>query len=163
MASRSKISRRRWSEAFKKRVVKEASQPGTTLADVAHRYDLDPRRISTWKAKFDTGCPVIAIGARGRKGPVARDQLDAYWIRKGGGDLFDYLSRYPGRFPTVHLKDIDAEGDFADVGHGLIDFPRFIAAAQAAGTRHCFVERDNPPDPAGSIRRSFAYLNQLTA
>ena len=61
MASRSKISRRRWSEAFKKRIVKEAIQPGTTLADVAHRYDLDPRRISTWKSKFDAGTSLVAV------------------------------------------------------------------------------------------------------
>ena len=69
MASRSKISRRRWSEAFKKRVVKEVSQPGKTLADVAHQYDLDPRRISTWKAKFDTGMSLVPLDVTGLDEP----------------------------------------------------------------------------------------------
>ena len=69
MASRSKIARRRWSETFKKRVVKEASQPGTTLADVAHRYDLDPRRISIWKAKFDTGTSLVPVDVTGLNDP----------------------------------------------------------------------------------------------
>jgi sugar phosphate isomerase/epimerase len=89
-------------------------------------------------------------------------QLDAYWIAKGGGDLSDYLSRYPGRFSSCHMKDIDKDGDFADVGDGEIDFPRFTSEAVAQGAQYFFVERDNPPDPASSIRRSYAYLKQMT-
>lgn len=89
-------------------------------------------------------------------------QLDAYWIRKGGGDLSDYLSRHAGRFSTCHMKDIDAAGDFADVGAGLIDFPRFTREAIAQGAQYFFVERDNPPAPLESARRSFEYLQQMT-
>jgi len=88
-------------------------------------------------------------------------QLDAYWVVKGGGGLEDYLTRYPGRFSSCHLKDIDQNGDFADVGHGEIDFPAFARKALAQGTRYFFVERDNPPAPALSIERSFAYLKQM--
>lgn len=89
-------------------------------------------------------------------------QLDAYWIVKGGGSLDDYLSRFAGRFPSCHMKDIDADGNFADVGHGEIDFQAFTAAAMAQGATHFFVERDNPPDPASSILRSYNYLSQMT-
>ncbi len=89
-------------------------------------------------------------------------QLDAYWIRKGGGDLFDYLNRFPGRFSSCHMKDIDAQGDFADVGDGLIDFPRFTKAAIASGASYFFVERDGPPEPMESAKRSYAYLSQMT-
>lgn len=89
-------------------------------------------------------------------------QLDAYWIRKGGGDLSDYLSRYAGRFSTCHLKDIDDAGDFADVGDGLIDFPRFVREAKSQGAKYFFVERDNPPEPKMSVQRSFNYLRQMT-
>ena len=52
MASRPRTSRRRWSDTFKKRVVAEVSQPGVTVAQIAHRYDLDANRISNWKTKF---------------------------------------------------------------------------------------------------------------
>lgn len=88
-------------------------------------------------------------------------QLDAYWIRKGGGDLSDYLSRHAGRFATCHMKDIDASGDFADVGDGLIDFPRFTREALAQGAKYFFVERDNPPEPQKSIQRSYDFLQQM--
>ena len=89
-------------------------------------------------------------------------QLDAYWIVKGGGRLDDYLTRHAGRFPSCHMKDIDADGDFEDVGHGQIDFPTFTRMAVAQGARHFFVERDNPPDPSASIVRSYEYLSQMT-
>jgi sugar phosphate isomerase/epimerase len=89
-------------------------------------------------------------------------QMDAYWVTKGGGDLFAYLSRFPGRFSTCHMKDIDDQGDFADVGDGLIDFPRFTREAIAHGAKYFFVERDNPPNPEQSIQRSYTYLRQMT-
>lgn len=89
-------------------------------------------------------------------------QLDAYWLVKAGADLSDYLRRYAGRFSSCHLKDIDADGDFADIGFGEIDFPRFAREALAQGARHFFVERDNPPEPEASIRRSFAYVKSMT-
>lgn len=88
-------------------------------------------------------------------------QLDAYWVRKGGGDLTDYLTRYAGRFSSCHMKDIDAAEDFADVGDGLIDFPRFTREAQAQGATYFFVERDNPPEPMRSIERSYRYLRDM--
>ena len=88
-------------------------------------------------------------------------QLDAYWMTKGGGDLSEYLERYPGRFSSCHMKDIDDSGDFADVGAGMIDFPRFTREAIAAGSKYFFVERDRPPYPSESIRRSYAYLEQM--
>ena len=88
-------------------------------------------------------------------------QLDSYWIVKGGGSLSDYLGRYRGRFNSCHLKDIDEHGDFEDVGHGTIDFPRFVAEAQAAGARYFFVERDDPPDPANAMRRSYDYIRDM--
>lgn len=89
-------------------------------------------------------------------------QLDTYWVTKGGGDIMQYLRNHPGRFPSVHLKDIDAEGRFEDVGSGLIDFPAFIALAMETGSKYFFVERDNPPEPMQSARNSFDYLSGLT-
>lgn len=89
-------------------------------------------------------------------------QLDVYWVVKGGASPADLLSRHAGRFATCHMKDIDANGDFADVGSGEIDFPTFTRQAFDQGARYFFVERDNPPDPASAIRTSYEYLSQMT-
>lgn len=61
MASRPRTSRRRWSDTFKKRVVAEASQPGVTVAQIAHRYDLDAKRISNWKTKFGSSVTLVPV------------------------------------------------------------------------------------------------------
>ena len=61
MTSRPRTSCRRWSDIFKKRVVAEASQPGMTVAQIAHRYDLDARRISNWKTKFGSGEILVPV------------------------------------------------------------------------------------------------------
>jgi transposase-like protein len=61
MASRPRTSRRRWSDTFKKRVVAEASQLGATVAQIAHRYDLDAKRISNWKTKFGFGVALVPV------------------------------------------------------------------------------------------------------
>ncbi len=89
-------------------------------------------------------------------------QLDVYWVTKGGADPHAYLAEHPGRFPTIHLKDIDADGDFEDVGYGLIDFPRVVAEALASGSAYFFVERDRPFEPLKAARRSFDYLSNMT-
>jgi transposase-like protein len=59
MASRPRTSRRRWSDTFKKRVVAEVSQPGVKVVQIAHRYELDARRISNWKTKFGSGAVLV--------------------------------------------------------------------------------------------------------
>ncbi|MDR8391594.1 TIM barrel protein [Aliifodinibius sp. S!AR15-10] len=33
-------------------------------------------------------------------------ELDLFWIKMAGYDPVDYFNEYPGRFPTVHVKDM---------------------------------------------------------
>jgi sugar phosphate isomerase/epimerase len=89
-------------------------------------------------------------------------QLDVYWVTKAGHDPVSLLGDHAGRFPSLHLKDIDAQGDFANVGSGLIDFPRVVRAALKQNTSHFFVERDNPPTPESAIVESYNYLSKMT-
>ena len=89
-------------------------------------------------------------------------QLDTYWVKKAEHSIDDLLTKYSGRFVTCHLKDIDAEGDFEDVGHGEIDFANFLKEAIKQGAHYFFVERDTSPDPMQSIQRSYEYLKELT-
>ena len=89
-------------------------------------------------------------------------QLDVYWVTKAGHDPVALLKDHAGRFPSLHLKDIDSDGDFADVGAGLIDFPTVIDTALKQNTSHFFVERDNPPAPESAIVESYKYLSNMT-
>ncbi len=69
-------------------------------------------------------------------------QMDLYWVTKAGADPVAYFDRYPGRFHAWHVKDMDAEGRFAPVGEGSIDFARILAAKEQSGMRFYLVEQD---------------------
>lgn len=92
-------------------------------------------------------------------------ELDLYWITKGGQDPLAYFAKWPGRFPLVHIKDMDAtpRRSFTEVGRGTIDFKRIFGKAKQAGIRHYFYEQDEVPgSPFDSAKASFDYLRALT-
>jgi sugar phosphate isomerase/epimerase len=91
-------------------------------------------------------------------------EMDLYWITKAGADPLRYFREYPGRFPLVHVKDMDRtpQKNFTEVGKGVVDFKRVFSQAKLGGIRHYFVEQDETPGPAiDSARESYRYLQSL--
>lgn len=94
--------------------------------------------------------------------PGIKFELDLAWAIKGGMDPVSLFRLYPGRFPTWHVKDIDAEfKNVLPVGKGIIDFKRIFAQADLAGLEYPFVEHDQPADAFGSLTTSVAALKQI--
>jgi sugar phosphate isomerase/epimerase len=90
-------------------------------------------------------------------------ELDTFWVQAGGGDPVSWINRVKGRIPVIHLKDytVRADGtrDFAEIGHGNLEWKPIIAAAEAAGCRWFIVEQDTcPGDPFDSVRKSFEFI-----
>ena len=94
-------------------------------------------------------------------------ELDLGWVRVAGQDPIAWVKRYGPRISTVHIKDIAPDGEcvdedgWADVGHGIMDWPAIHAACQAEGIDHYIVEHDNPSDDARFATRSIATLKAL--
>ncbi|HEU5217995.1 MAG TPA: sugar phosphate isomerase/epimerase [Gemmatimonadales bacterium] len=91
-------------------------------------------------------------------------EMDLYWITRGGQDPLAYFAKWPGRFPLVHVKDMDATPRrfFADLGKGTIDFPAIFRKAQQAGITHYFYEQDETPGSVfDSAKASYEYLRAL--
>ncbi|HSB72820.1 MAG TPA: sugar phosphate isomerase/epimerase [Candidatus Methylomirabilis sp.] len=105
-------------------------------------------------------------------------QIDLCWITAAGQNPITYLTRYPGRVVSVHVKDLkrlpsppSRKGDvpdiaavlpdLADVGQGVIDWKTVLSQCWSAGIRHYFVEHDQPGDPLASIGRSYKYLSAM--
>jgi sugar phosphate isomerase/epimerase len=105
---------------------------------------------------------------------VVNFEMDCFWLTHAGQDPVAYFEKHPGRFPLLHIKDMQDEpaptqeldaksGLFAPVGHGTIDWKRIFAAAPTGGVKHFFVEQDyceGPPIEAA--RLSYEYLHELT-
>ncbi|MGK5740184.1 sugar phosphate isomerase/epimerase family protein [Micromonospora sp. URMC 103] len=89
-------------------------------------------------------------------------ELDLYWASSVGADPVELIKQYPGRFPLFHVKDMAADGSFADVGEGTIDFARIFAYSAMAGVRYYLTENDSPrPDGVSSACDSYANLRAL--
>lgn len=84
-------------------------------------------------------------------------ELDLYWISKAGYDPIEFFSKYPGRVPLMHFKDMadSEEREFTEVGNGTIDFQAILAQKELSGLTHFFVEQDVSPDPLQSIATSY--------
>lgn len=118
---------------------------------------------------------------------LLQTQLDTCWVRVGGEDPAEYIRRYTGRAPVVHLKDytgsreaatyelIGLEGNQKEVkagepftlrpvGYGVQDFPAIIEAAKDAGAKWLIVEQDRPDDgraPMACAKLSREYLKSI--
>ena len=88
-------------------------------------------------------------------------EMDLYWMFKAKQDPLAYFKQYPGRFKLWHVKDMDKEGNFADVGTGTIDFKSIFAQAKLAGLEHKYVERDFTPDTLKTIVQGYKGVSAL--
>ena len=116
---------------------------------------------------------------------LLQTELDTCWVNVGGENPADYVKKYSGRAPVVHLKDfvgeksenmyaligIDTKADaectkfeFRPVGKGKQDFPAILAAAKDAGAEWVVVEQDEPSmglTPMECVKTSIDYLKSF--
>ena len=89
-------------------------------------------------------------------------ELDLGWVTRAGQDPVAWIERFGSRIAAAHVKDIAPEGEatdedgWADVGHGVMDWPAIHAALVAAGVGHYVIEHDKPNDHERFARRSLA-------
>ena len=105
-------------------------------------------------------------------------QMDVYWTMAAGVNPIDYLNSYPGRYISMHVKDmkelIRFSGDGGDpsqwmelfpymtsLGEGVLDLHSIISSAQQQGVKHFYVEQDFVKNPQISLEKSFNYLKSL--
>lgn len=112
-------------------------------------------------------------------------ELDTCWANVGGVNPAEYLLKYSGRCPVLHLKDYFGEKsenmyeliglkstaparpsnfEFRPVGSGVLKFPEILDAAKRAGTEWVVVEQDNPAfglSPLENAKKSREYLKSI--
>ncbi len=82
-------------------------------------------------------------------------EMDVYWVNEAGKSPVEYLEKYPGRFPVLHIKDDSIIGD-----SGKLDFEKIFNAAYAQGMKDFFVEVERYTLPADRcVEKSFDFLN----
>lgn len=83
-------------------------------------------------------------------------EIDTCWVKYSGLDPAEYVTKYAGRCPIVHIKDyicdeptapcqpLPASFRFRPVGMGCQNVPAIVGAAVASGAKWLVVEQDYP-------------------
>ena len=141
-----------------KRAAAEFNQAGATAAAAGLKFGFH-NHAEEFKPLGSTNGYDILLAECDPK--LVTMQMDLYWTVKGGKDPLAYFAKFPGRFSSVHVKDMAADGAMVDVGAGRLPFAKYFAQSKKAGIQHYFVEHDEPADPMASIAASYKYLSGL--
>lgn len=99
-------------------------------------------------------------------GAEMQTEQDTCWVKAGGADPVEYLKKYKGRCPVVHMKDFRRTGEkveLAALGQGEQDVAAIARAAVESGAEWLVVEQDEHPcgDPIENMRISCQCLKDL--
>jgi sugar phosphate isomerase/epimerase len=91
-------------------------------------------------------------------------EMDIYWVVRSGMDPIAMMTKYPGRFPMWHVKDMSKTNpeENTEIGNGTIDFKKIFESAKLSGLKYYYLEQENNyvPDPFGSIIKSADYISK---
>ncbi len=77
---------------------------------------------------------------------------------RGGSTAVEYMNKYPGRFPLLHIKDEKEIGE-----SGLMDFKPIYETAYKYGLKDFFIEVERYNfDPIVSVQKSFDFINSAS-
>lgn len=92
---------------------------------------------------------------------------DTGHILRAGQDIGLTLSDFGDRIRYLHLKDVDAHGDWAMLGEGICDLTAVLAAVEKAPRFNGWIvveeeSEEAGKDPAAAVRRNFGTISALT-
>jgi len=99
-------------------------------------------------------------------------ELDVLWVVFPGHDPVKWLTKYPGRWELMHLKDLKKGVKIGDLtgktdvtndvplGTGQMNWPAILKAAQASGVKYYFIE-DESPTVVEQIPQTLKYLGDV--
>jgi sugar phosphate isomerase/epimerase len=99
--------------------------------------------------------------------PLIDWECDVAWVARARANPLAWIRRYGQRITAVHVKDIAPKGQcldedgWADVGQGVLDWPKLFDALRNTRALHYVMEHDNPSDIARFARRSYSFVHTI--
>ncbi len=93
-------------------------------------------------------------------------EWDVAWVQVGGADPADYLRRYAGRSPVIHVKDLaaqprDGNAWFVPLGTGVLDWNAIFEAGREARVQWYIYEQDTcDGDIFDDLQISYEFLRK---
>ncbi len=157
------------------RIGNEAQKHGITL--LYHNHDFE-------FAKFD-GKYALDLLYEAFPPEILQCEIDICWVNVAGENPADYIRKYSGRTPVVHLKDFVMPGkkpeklyaliglddekqsdtvsefEFKPVGSGVQNIPAVLEASKESGAKWVVVEQDMPTKGMTAMECAEASINYL--
>ncbi len=153
---------RNWGEVFEnlKKLGARTREQGGVLC--YHNHDFEMTEEVDGKPVFDAMYDAVPADD-------LKVEMDTCWVYYGGYDPVEYINRYKGRLPIIHLKDMtrDADGKAitAELGAGEVDLKAIADAAIEANVDWIVVEQDYCAGgkPLESIATSMEWIKKYAA
>ncbi|WP_082235319.1 sugar phosphate isomerase/epimerase family protein [Halobacillus massiliensis] len=129
-------------------------EEGITLSYHNHDFEL---------AKMKDGRTPLELLLEETNPDWVKAEFDIYWLTKAGESPGQWLEKYRGRTPLVHLKDMtnDEEQFFAELGTGGVDLSDVLNRGDNNQVEWWIVEQDQSrKSPFESIKESYQYLKE---
>jgi sugar phosphate isomerase/epimerase len=103
---------------------------------------------------------------------LVKFEMDVLWTYLPGVDPVALLEKYPGRFRTMHIKDMKPglprgsltgalpEEQQAPPGEGQVNWSALMKAAERAGIEYYYIE-DETPTPLVNVPKTISYFERL--
>jgi sugar phosphate isomerase/epimerase len=142
--------------SFFEKVGMAAGKEGLTFAYHNHAFEFDQQ--------VDGAFAFDAMYANTSPESV-QVEMDVCWVQFAGQDPIEYIRKYVGRLPLLHLKDFsrDAQNKIVtlELGQGQVALKEVIAASSEAGVEWLIVEQDNCQNPPlQSVSNSLHWLKR---
>jgi sugar phosphate isomerase/epimerase len=128
---------------FFDRIAKSALARGIQFAYHNHQFEFENQYNG--QEVFDALCDLLPSD-------LMKLEQDTAWVRYVKRDPAEYLGRFAGRTPLIHLKDFTySENDgmnTLELGRGIVDLPSIIETAAETGVEWLIVEQDICINPA---------------
>ncbi|MDR1722747.1 MAG: sugar phosphate isomerase/epimerase [Tannerella sp.] len=85
-------------------------------------------------------------------------QMDLGHTVNGGGNILEYMSKYPHRFLSWHASDFKRGQGYCEVGKGDVPYTELFKIAKSYGLEDLTVEQETEGDIIASCKWDFDYL-----
>lgn len=138
------------------KIAKECHKEGITLLYHNHDFEFAKTKESNY-----------VLDAMYEK--FSRDELqtelDTCWVKVAGEEPTEYIKKYEGRCPVIHLKDYVSTPsfDFKALGYGIQDIQAILSQSLSAGSEWVVVEQDRHSEHTAmeDAKLSIDYLKSL--
>ena len=158
-----------FTEADARKAIAEFNAFGRTIKDaglqfIYHNHGYEPH-------PYGDGT-LLDLIIRETDPELVKFEMDVLWTWLPGVDPVALLKKYPGRFRTMHIKDMKPglprgsltgalpEEQQAPPGEGQVPWPALMKAAEDAGIEYYYIE-DETPTPLVNVPKTIDYFERL--